>query len=61
MENISKKIQEFEENEKIRIKKKLEDYEIKCERRLADIIANNQRIVKELEEIHVIIIIIIIF
>lgn len=33
---------------------KMEEYDIKCERRLAQIVTHNQNMVKELEEIHVI-------
>lgn len=53
MEKWSEKIQEFEEKEKIRIRMKMDEYDMKCKRRLAQIVTHNQSMVKELEEIHV--------
>lgn len=53
MSKLSEKIQEFDEKEKLRIRMKMEEYDMKCKRRVAQLMAYNQNIVKELEEIHV--------
>uniref|UniRef100_A0A0N4ZC20 Protein kinase domain-containing protein n=1 Tax=Parastrongyloides trichosuri TaxID=131310 RepID=A0A0N4ZC20_PARTI len=48
---INEKIKEFEEQEKHRIKKQLQDYKQRCHRRYAQMVTKNRAIMKELEEI----------
>jgi STE20-like kinase len=52
MEKWAQKINDFEQKEKNRIRQKMDEYDAKCNRRLALLVENNQNIVKELEEIH---------
>lgn len=53
MERWAQKIHEFEEKEKQRIRKKMDEYDLKCKRKMAQLMAYNQNVLKELEEIHV--------
>ncbi|KAH7731987.1 Protein GCK-4 [Aphelenchoides avenae] len=52
MEKWAQKIHDFEQKEKRRIQQKLDEYDAKCNRRVAQLVEQNQNIVKELEEIH---------
>uniref|UniRef100_A0A915D023 STE20-like serine/threonine-protein kinase n=1 Tax=Ditylenchus dipsaci TaxID=166011 RepID=A0A915D023_9BILA len=52
MERWSEKIHDFEEKEKQRIRMKMDEYDLKCKRRLAQMVLYNKNVCKELEEIH---------
>ncbi|KAI1717262.1 protein kinase domain-containing protein [Ditylenchus destructor] len=52
VERWAQKIHEFEEKEKQRIRKKMDEYDLKCKRKMAQLMAYNQNVLKELEEIH---------
>lgn len=47
-------INEFEKAEQLRLKQKLEEYNMKCQRRLDELRDSNMGVEAELEEIHVI-------
>ncbi|KAL7075187.1 hypothetical protein ACQ4LE_006133 [Meloidogyne hapla] len=51
-ETWTAKIKVFEEKEKQRIRLKMDEYDLKCKRKLAQLVENNQNILRELEEIH---------
>jgi esterase/lipase len=53
-ETWTAKIKAFEEKEKERIRLKMNEYDIKCKRKLAQLVESNQNLMRELEEIHVI-------
>ncbi|CAK5079277.1 unnamed protein product [Meloidogyne enterolobii] len=51
-ETWTAKIKIFEEKEKQRIRLKMDEYDLKCKRKLAQLVENNQNVLRELEEIH---------
>uniref|UniRef100_A0A914GYF4 Protein kinase domain-containing protein n=1 Tax=Globodera rostochiensis TaxID=31243 RepID=A0A914GYF4_GLORO len=46
------KVRAFEEREKQRTRQKTEEYDLKCKRRLAQLVERNKEVLRELEEIH---------
>ncbi|KAL3073596.1 hypothetical protein niasHS_017163 [Heterodera schachtii] len=46
------KVRMFEEREKQRMRLKMEEYDQKCKRKLAQLVERNQEVMRELEEIH---------
>ena len=52
-ETWTAKIKAFEEKEKERIRQKMNEYDLKCKRKLAQLVENNQNVLRELEEIQV--------
>ena len=55
MTTIYKKLQAFEEKEKVRVQNAIEDHEAKVTRKLRELKEKNAQQIKELEEIHVIV------